>query len=58
MGVLPLQPVADPSFGGSAGMTTESVLNAPSKFLRSNCNSEALLFRLFGFQQLVVLFEE
>jgi hypothetical protein len=50
MGVLPLQPVADPSFGGSAGMTTESVLNAPSKFLRSNSNSEALLFLLFGFQ--------
>jgi hypothetical protein len=58
MGALPLQPVADPSFGVSAGMTTGSVLNAPSKFLRSNSNSEALLFLLFGFQQLVVLFEE
>jgi hypothetical protein len=58
MGALPLQPVADPSFGVSAGMTTESVLNSPSKFLRSNSNSEALLFLLFGFQQLVVLFEE
>jgi hypothetical protein len=57
MGVLPLQPLADPSFG-SAGMTTESVLNVPSKFLRSNSNSQALLFLLFGFQQLVVVFEE